>query len=942
MMLTLRIPWTSQTLDKHVGDSTDSDNEEKEDGELEEGEVEEEFDETPQQKDDAKENNRENNSANDSTTEQDSSIDMNNHSNMGSQKFRRREYHHHHLGQQRLNNTGGQQDKRNKHEQRRKRRHSGEERDDRNRRPFKRGRFRGGPLPDLNEDGDEDDMMGPTWPPRGPNRGQRKQQSDIMSNENSENTETTDQLSSINPLMESKSEQSIPSDETTSPVNDTNDDENINTDEKQDRSNRSRLSRTNQQQNPMNIENRGRRYYDGNTNSNNNNPNNRRSNDRSSWQDRSGNNNSGNNSNSNNNQRFRSDTGSSTNHNPPLCKFFVENRCMKGNECLFSHDFKPQKKMEVCKYYVQNKGYCQKNDLCPYLHGEFPCKFFHTGTKDCMQGDRCKFSHDSIANDDIRFAFERFLNDSDEMNRQNRANTNANMHHNTNPPTVNFDVMNAPPLPPPPPVPGSLTDPSNFPMIPNLMDLLLRNAPLAAVPTSMDTTHTSNTETTATTINATQSSPPAQRPNLFSDTLSTEKTDNEESLTNKMTSSTTNSTSPSSSSSTQNATSSVDNTPSTTVTTVAASTSSVTTTTTNATCPLPLPPATMNNPNMNLPSPFGRLPPPNLTRPPSSLLPPPPPHNLFHMNNLGAGRVPIMFPTNNGLPLPPPPPNTLYPMKLLAQAAALAAVNAAVATNFTNAPHHHPQSPSPHLGRDIDERDRQSSTTMRGDIDERPSDVYNRPTTNLGHLQAPTNLSSPNPSSPTLTLTDEHLKTKSIQDIFRPPKSTPIDALSNPTPPNPTVGPSFDFISMLEQLKQPRQMQSVDASHDSLEIRSSSNQSSVYILRPVLVSFKPYQLPDKLTDPRIGKYQEKMFQWSEQARLERFKVPTLPSNNYSVPLRMQQQQQQQQQLQPQTLINDTNSSRDPRLLRNSVTSSKIGVSILPTLSTFVRPHDNIL
>lgn len=60
---------TNQTLDKHVGDSTDSDNEEKEgriyneirnkiiiienllDGELEEGEVEEEFDEMPQQKD---------------------------------------------------------------------------------------------------------------------------------------------------------------------------------------------------------------------------------------------------------------------------------------------------------------------------------------------------------------------------------------------------------------------------------------------------------------------------------------------------------------------------------------------------------------------------------------------------------------------------------------------------------------------------------------------------------------------------------------------------------------------------------------------------------------------------------------------------------------------------------------------------------------------------
>ncbi|CAF5174101.1 unnamed protein product, partial [Rotaria magnacalcarata] len=242
-----------------------------------------------------------------------------------------------------------------------------------------------------------------------------------------------------------------------------------------------------------------------------------------------------------------------------------------------------------------------------------------------------------------------------------------------------------------------------------------------------------------TTINVTHSSPPAQRSSLFSDTLSTEKTDNEESLTHKMTPSTTSSTSPSSSSSPsssiQNTTSSIDNTPPTTVTTATTSTSSMTTTTTNATCPLPLPPATMNNPNINLPSPFGRLPPPNLTRPPSSLLPPPPPPNLFQMSNLGTGRVPIMFSTNNGLPLPPPPPNTLYPMKLLAQAAALAAVNAAVATNFTNAPHHHPQSPSSQLGRDIDERDRQSSTTMRGDIDERPSDVYIRSTTNLGHLQ---------------------------------------------------------------------------------------------------------------------------------------------------------------------------------------------------------------
>jgi hypothetical protein len=274
-------------------------------------------------------------------------------------------------------------------------------------------------------------------------------------------------------------------------------------------------------------------------------------------------------------------------------------------------------------------------------------------------------------------------------------------------------------------------------------------------------------------------------------------------------------------------------------------------------------------------------------------------------------------------------------MKLLAQAAALAAVNAAVANKFTSTPHHHSQPSNPPLGRDIDERDRQSSTTMRGDIDERPSDVYNRPTSNLGHLQTSTNINSPSSSSsPTMNLNEEHLKTKTIQDIFRPTKSTTVDT-SAPT--NPIVGPSFDFISMLEQLKQPRQTQSIDNSHDSLEIRSSSSPSSIYILRPVVVSFKPYPLPDKLTDPRIGKYQEKMSQWSEQARLDRFKIPISSSNNYPAPLRMQQQQQQQQ-----TLLSDTNSSRDPRLLRNSVTSSKIGVPILPTPSAFVRPGDNML
>ena len=74
---------------------------------------------------------------------------------------------------------------------------------------------------------------------------------------------------------------------------------------------------------------------------------------------------------------------------------------------------------------------------------------------------------------------------------------------------------------------------------------------------------------------------------------------------------------------------------------------------------------------------------------------------------------------------------------------------------------------------------------MRGDIDERPSDVYNRPTTNLGLLQTTTttaNLNSPtSASSPTMTINDEHLKNKSIQDVFRTNRPISVDPLSNTT-----------------------------------------------------------------------------------------------------------------------------------------------------------------
>nr|XP_003465076.1 zinc finger CCCH domain-containing protein 8 [Cavia porcellus] len=73
-----------------------------------------------------------------------------------------------------------------------------------------------------------------------------------------------------------------------------------------------------------------------------------------------------------------------------VCKYFLERKCIKGDQCKFDHDTEMEKKKEMCKFYVQ--GYCTRGENCLYLHNEYPCKFYHTGTK-CYQGEHCRFSH---------------------------------------------------------------------------------------------------------------------------------------------------------------------------------------------------------------------------------------------------------------------------------------------------------------------------------------------------------------------------------------------------------------------------------------------------------------------------------------------------------------------------------------------------------------------
>ncbi|XP_068424750.1 zinc finger CCCH domain-containing protein 6 isoform X2 [Clinocottus analis] len=98
-----------------------------------------------------------------------------------------------------------------------------------------------------------------------------------------------------------------------------------------------------------------------------------------------------------------------------ICKYFLEGRCIKGEQCKFEHELViPDKKKELCKFYLQ--GYCSKGDNCIYMHNEYPCKFFHTGAK-CYQGDNCKFSHDAL-NDVTKELLDKIINTEEENARE--------------------------------------------------------------------------------------------------------------------------------------------------------------------------------------------------------------------------------------------------------------------------------------------------------------------------------------------------------------------------------------------------------------------------------------------------------------------------------------------------------------------------------------------
>ncbi|XP_030488308.2 uncharacterized protein LOC115705191 isoform X2 [Cannabis sativa] len=81
------------------------------------------------------------------------------------------------------------------------------------------------------------------------------------------------------------------------------------------------------------------------------------------------------------------------------CRHFMVGRCYEGDKCKFSHDTVPLTKSKPCCHFARNS--CMKGDDCPFDHqlSKYPCSNFASAGY-CSRGDNCMFSHKIVPKED--------------------------------------------------------------------------------------------------------------------------------------------------------------------------------------------------------------------------------------------------------------------------------------------------------------------------------------------------------------------------------------------------------------------------------------------------------------------------------------------------------------------------------------------------------------
>ncbi|EEF39688.1 conserved hypothetical protein [Ricinus communis] len=83
-----------------------------------------------------------------------------------------------------------------------------------------------------------------------------------------------------------------------------------------------------------------------------------------------------------------------------FCRHYIRGRCQEGEKCKFSHDTIPLTKSKPCCHFARNS--CLKGDDCPFDHelSKYPCTNY-ASTGSCSRGDDCMFSHKLPLKEDL-------------------------------------------------------------------------------------------------------------------------------------------------------------------------------------------------------------------------------------------------------------------------------------------------------------------------------------------------------------------------------------------------------------------------------------------------------------------------------------------------------------------------------------------------------------
>ncbi|CAA3022191.1 zinc finger CCCH domain-containing 65 isoform X4 [Olea europaea subsp. europaea] len=78
------------------------------------------------------------------------------------------------------------------------------------------------------------------------------------------------------------------------------------------------------------------------------------------------------------------------------CRHYLKGRCLEGEKCKFSHDTIPSTKSKPCCHFARHS--CMKGDDCPFDHqlSKYPCNNY-TSQGFCSRGSDCLFSHKLLA-----------------------------------------------------------------------------------------------------------------------------------------------------------------------------------------------------------------------------------------------------------------------------------------------------------------------------------------------------------------------------------------------------------------------------------------------------------------------------------------------------------------------------------------------------------------